>query len=127
MRAWSWEREGLEPFKRRLEDSRQRLLASATRSVAEDANVDTDDLPDEVDAVASESSHSLILRLRDRERLLLDKIERALHRIAFGSFGTCDRCGQDIPVRRLEARPTTTLCLDCQEEEEMELRRYRAQ
>jgi DnaK suppressor protein len=126
MGAWSWEREGLEPFKRRLQDSRYRLLVSARQAEAEDANADTDHLPDEIDSAPSESSQSLLLRLRARERLLLGKIERALQRIAFGSFGTCDRCGQDIPVRRLEARPTTTLCLDCQQEEEIEERRHGA-
>jgi DnaK suppressor protein len=126
MGAWSWQREGLEPFKRRLEDSRYRLLVSARKPVAEDASVDTDHGPDEIDAGASENSQSLPLRLRARERFLLGKIETALQRIAFGSFGTCDRCGQNISVWWLEARPTTTLCLDCQDEEEIEERRHGA-
>jgi DnaK suppressor protein len=126
MRALSPEREALERFKSRLEDSKHRLLVSARKDETEDARVETDDLPDEMDAAASEHSRSLLLRLRDRERLLLRKIERALERIANGSFATCDRCGQEIPLSRLEARPMTALCLDCKEEEELEERRYGA-
>jgi DnaK suppressor protein len=61
-----------------------------------------------------------------RDGSLLWKIQAALRRIAYGSFGRCDRCGQDIPPHRLESLPATTLCFDCQEEEELELRRFRA-
>ncbi len=113
----------LERFKTRLEGSKHRLLAGSITTKTEDASFDADDLPDEMDAAASEHSHSLVLRLRDREKSLLVKIESALERLTNGSFGTCDRCGQEIPLSRLEARPVTTLCLDCKEEEEMEQRR----
>jgi len=123
MGALLLERDHMERFKTRLEGSKHRLLVGSIKTKAEDASVDADDLPDEMDAAASEHSHSLLLRLRDREKSLLGKIESALERLANGSFGTCDRCGQEIPLSRLEARPMTTLCLDCKEEEEMEERR----
>ncbi len=123
MGALLLERDDMERFKTRLEGSKNRLLTGPISRNAEDATFDADDLPDEMDAAASEHSHSLVLRLRDREKSLLVKIENALERLANGSFGTCDRCGQEIPLSRLEARPMTTLCLDCKEEEEMEQRR----
>ena len=115
--------EHLERFKTGLERSKQRLLWGSRRMPVEDASFDPDDLRDETDAAASEHSQSLLLQLRDREKFLLGKVESALERLADGSFGTCDRCGQEIPPRRLEVRPVTTLCLDCKDEEEMEERR----
>ncbi len=115
--------EHLERFKTGLERSKQRLLLGSRRIPVEDASFDPDDLRDETDAAASEHSQSLLLQLRDREKSLLGKVESALERLANGSFGTCDRCGQEIPPRRLEVRPVTTLCLDCKDEEEMEERR----
>ncbi|HYS79614.1 MAG TPA: TraR/DksA C4-type zinc finger protein [Anaeromyxobacteraceae bacterium] len=115
--------EHLERFKTGLERSKQRLLSGSRRMPVEDASFDPDDLRDETDAAASEHSQSLLLQLRNREKFLLGKVESALDRLANGSFGTCDRCGQEIPPRRLEVRPVTTLCLDCKDEEEMEERR----
>jgi DnaK suppressor protein len=123
MGALLLERDDRERFKARLEDSLRHLLLGATKAKAEGASVDADDLPDELDAAASEYSQSLLLRLRDREKFLLGKIENALERLEDGSFGICDRCGQEIPLSRLEARPMTTLCLDCKVEQEMEERR----
>jgi RNA polymerase-binding protein DksA len=123
MSALLLERDDMERFKARLEDSKRSLLLGATKAKAEGASVDADDLPDELDAAASEHSQSLLLRLRDREKFLLGKIESALERLDDGSFGICDRCGQGIPLSRLEARPVTTLCLDCKVEQEMEEQR----
>ncbi len=62
-----------------------------------------------------------MLRLRGRERKLLKKIEEAIERIDQGVFGICDKCGLEINIKRLEARPVTTMCIECkilQEEEE---------
>jgi RNA polymerase-binding transcription factor len=126
MRVLSAERQPLQQIKSRLEDSRQRLLVSAKKAATEDERVETEDLSDTMDTAASEQATSLRLRLHDRDGLLLRKIERALERFANGSVTTCDRCGQEIPLSRLEARPMTTLCLDCKEEEESEERRYGA-
>jgi DnaK suppressor protein len=63
---------------------------------------------------------------KEREGSLLRRIDAALQRMANGSFGDCHRCGQEISPDRLKAVPVTTLCLDCQKEEELGLRRYAA-
>lgn len=69
--------------------------------------------PDPVDRAAQEEEFSLELRTRDRERKLIKKIEKTLKRIEEDDFGFCDSCGVEIGVRRLEARPTADLCIDC--------------
>ena len=69
--------------------------------------------PDPVDRAAQEEEFSLELRARDRERKLIKKIEQTLQRIEDDDYGFCDSCGVDIGIRRLEARPTATLCIDC--------------
>ena len=62
---------------------------------------------------AQEEEFSLELRTRDRERKLIKKIEKTLKRIEEDDFGFCDQCGIEIGIRRLEARPTADLCIDC--------------
>lgn len=79
--------------------------------------------PDMGDQATAETDRDFMLRLRDRERMLLKKIEEAIERIDNGTFGICDGadCGREIGLKRLEARPVTTYCIDCktrQEEEE---------
>ena len=69
--------------------------------------------PDPVDRASQEEEFSLELRNRDRERRLIKKIERTLQRIEDDDFGYCDSCGEEIGIRRLEARPTAELCIDC--------------
>jgi len=77
--------------------------------------------PDLGDQATAEIDRNFMLRLKGREQKLLKKIEEALDRIDHAVFGICDKCGQEINVRRLEARPVTTMCIECktlQEEEE---------
>ncbi|WP_026957765.1 RNA polymerase-binding protein DksA [Aliagarivorans taiwanensis] len=69
--------------------------------------------PDPVDRAAQEEEFSLELRTRDRERKLIKKIEKTLVKIDEDDFGFCDACGVEIGIRRLEARPTADLCIDC--------------
>ncbi len=69
--------------------------------------------PDPVDRAAQEEEFSLELRTRDRERKLIKKIEKTLKRIDEDDFGFCDACGIEIGIRRLEARPTADMCIDC--------------
>lgn len=69
--------------------------------------------PDPVDRAAQEEEFSLELRARDRERKLIKKIEKTLKRIEEDDFGYCDTCGIEIGIRRLEARPTADMCIDC--------------
>ncbi|UJF19644.1 RNA polymerase-binding protein DksA [Vibrio sp. SS-MA-C1-2] len=69
--------------------------------------------PDPVDRAAQEEEFSLELRNRDRERKLIKKIEKTLLKLEDDDFGFCDQCGIEIGIRRLEARPTADLCIDC--------------
>lgn len=69
--------------------------------------------PDPVDRAAQEEEFSLELRTRDRERKLIKKIEKTLKRIEDDDFGFCDSCGIEVGIKRLEARPTADLCIDC--------------
>ena len=69
--------------------------------------------PDPNDRASQEEEFSLELRTRDRERRLIKKIDEALVKINEGEYGYCEGCGVDIGIRRLEARPTADLCIDC--------------
>ena len=71
------------------------------------------------DRASQESDIALELRNRDRERKLIKKIDEALGRIENGEYGYCDSCGVEIGLKRLEARPTATLCIDCKTLEEL--------
>ena len=75
--------------------------------------------PDPVDRASQEEEFSLELRNRDRERRLIKKIEKTLNKIEEDEFGFCDSCGIEIGIRRLEARPTADLCIDCKTLAEM--------
>ena len=78
------------------------------------AKADERDAADEQnDRATQESEFSLELRTRDRERKLIKKIEEAMTRITEHEYGYCEACGVEIGIRRLEARPTATLCIDC--------------
>lgn len=83
-----------------------------------------DDLPDEMDLASSEYSQAMIFRLRGREKTLVKKIERALDKIDCGTFGICEACESKISLKRLEARPVTTLCIRCKEAQEKEERSF---
>lgn len=69
--------------------------------------------PDPADRASQEEEFSLELRARDRERKLIKKIDQTIDRIDKDDYGFCDQCGVEIGIRRLEARPTATLCIDC--------------
>jgi DnaK suppressor protein len=73
------------------------------------------------DQASAEIDRNFMLRIKGRERKLIKKIEEAIERIEEGTFGICEKCGEDIDLRRLDARPVTTMCIECktlQEEEE---------
>jgi len=76
-------------------------------------------LPDPNDRATQEEEFSLELRTRDRERKLIKKIDQMLDRIEKDDYGYCDDCGIEIGIRRLEARPTATLCIDCKSLQEI--------
>src|SRR5690606_25515071 len=108
----------LKKFRDLLEEKRQDIIARAKQTLSQDMTLDQDDLPDEMDLASSEYLQSFTFRLRGREKVFLDKIQRAHERIDEGTFGTCDECNEEISAKRLEARPETTLCIRCKEDQE---------
>lgn len=114
----------LKRFKKILEEKREALVKNAQQTMTEDMTLDTNDLPDEMDLASSEYIQSFTFRLRGREKSFLDKIDRALRKIDDGTFGTCESCEEEISVKRLEARPETSLCIRCKEDQERQERDF---
>lgn len=114
----------LKRFKELLSLERSSLIKKANKTLTEEATLDVNELPDEIDQASAEYNQSFIFRLRDREKYYLSKIDRALKKIDEGTFGICESCDEPISIKRLEARPVTTLCIRCKEEQEMEERSY---
>jgi len=112
------EKEKLEHFRELLLKKRSELLDEAGKTVDEMNVTGKDNFPDPVDRASMESDRSFDLRIRDRERKLIGKVNEALERIDAGTFGICEVCGEEIGEKRLEARPVTTLCIDCKQEQE---------
>lgn len=104
-------------FKKLLYEQRNVLILEAQKTVS--GMTDTkENFPDPTDRATLESDRNFMLRIRGRERKLILKIEEALERIEDGSFGICEKCGEDISEQRLKARPVTTQCIDCKKKEE---------
>jgi DnaK suppressor protein len=91
---------------------RQSLMEEVDRTVSHMKD-EAANFPDPSDRASQEEEFSIELRTRDRERKLIKKIEDALERLYEDDFGYCEACGIEIGLRRLEARPTATLCIDC--------------
>lgn len=108
----------LKKFRALLERKREELVRKAKQTLDEDMTLDVNDLPDEMDLASSEYLQSFTFRLRGREKSFLDKINKAIAKIDDGSFGVCEECGEEISVKRLEARPETNLCIRCKEDQE---------
>jgi DnaK suppressor protein len=108
----------LKKFKTMLEEKRDEIVKKAKQTLSEDMMLDANDLPDEMDLASSEYLQSFTFRLRGREKSFLDKIEKALVKIEEGTFGSCEECGEEITLKRLEARPETSLCIRCKEDQE---------
>jgi DnaK suppressor protein len=95
-----------------LLDWRRILMEEVDRTVSH-LKAEVANYSDPVDRASQEEGFSLELRTRDRERKLIKKIEDALERLKNEDFGYCEACGVEIGLKRLEARPTATLCIDC--------------
>ncbi len=108
----------LDKFRKLLNQQRDQLSGNAKRAVTGEIHLDPDDFPDEIDTASSEVNLAFQGRLRERERGLLGKIELALEKIEDGVYGECESCGEDIGLKRLEARPVAELCIDCKSEQE---------
>ena len=108
-------------IKKKLLKQRNELLNEAEQTLNSRISTEKESFPDPTDQAVAELDNNFLLRLRGREQKLLKKIDEAIARIDGGTYGVCESCGEQISVKRLEARPVTTLCIDCktrQEEEE---------
>lgn len=104
---------------------RRNAITQTKESLNEQSVVlDTNELADEVDLASSETDQNISLKLRDRERFLLRKIDKALKKIDSGDYGFCESCGEEIGFKRLMARPVTDLCINCKEEQERQEKIY---
>lgn len=108
----------VEHFREILESWKQELMEKVDETVHHMQDEATN-FPDPNDRASQESDFTMELRARDRERKLIKKIEEGTKRLDDGDFGFCESCGVEIGVRRLEARPTATLCIDCKELDEI--------
>ena len=115
----------LKHFQALLNEKLEELLKEADRTVDGMTDAKAENFPDPTDRASLESNRNFTLRIRDRERKLIVKIKEALARIDDGSYGKCEECGENIGRERPEARPVTTLCIDCKSMQEVEERRLR--
>lgn len=99
-------------FKQILLAWKRELMEEVDRTVSHMKD-EAANFPDPADRATQEEEFSLELRTRDRERKLIKKIDSTIERIKANDYGFCDQCGVEIGIRRLEARPTATLCVDC--------------
>ncbi|GKS56639.1 hypothetical protein YTPLAS18_01660 [Nitrospira sp.] len=106
----------LQEIRRELEHQRQALLDEAGVGFIQEAK--TPSFPDVSDQATAEADQHFALRIRERERNLIKKIDEALNRMATKSYGVCESCGEEIPIPRLKARPVTTLCIACKTQQE---------
>lgn len=106
------DKETTEMFRKQLVQKKEDILVEAGKTKSEMTD-HTTNVPDPNDRATLESGRSFELRIRDRERKLLSKIDEAIAKIDDGTYGICEDCGEEIGIKRLEARPVTTLCIDC--------------
>ncbi|MGB5257269.1 MAG: RNA polymerase-binding protein DksA, partial [Woeseiaceae bacterium] len=114
----------LEHFRKILSAWKRELIFEVDRTVHHMQD-EAANFPDPNDRATQESEFGLALRTRDRERKLLRRIDSALARLDDGSYGYCDETGEEIGLKRLEARPVATLCLEAQERRELAERQFR--
>lgn len=113
----------IEFFRNLLTQRIQELRSEAGKTV-EDMDED-ENFPDPTDRASLESNRDSILRIRDRERKLIFKIQEALRRLDDGEYGICEECGGKIGMERLKARPVTTLCIECKSSQEIQEKKAR--
>ncbi len=116
-------KEQLDHFRQILETWKQDLMQEVDRTMLHMKD-EAANFPDPNDRATQESEFSLELRTRDRERKLIRKIEEAIKRIDDGTYGYCNETGEEIGIKRLEARPVATLCVEAQERRERREKQY---
>ncbi len=107
-----------ERFKEILLEERKKLIDEALSLEDEKITISQEDLSDESDIATFEENQHLNLRLKGRERILINKIQKALARIDNRTYFECEECGALISLKRLQARPVTTMCIACKESQE---------
>ena len=104
-------------FRAQLEEMKEKLISDVEQTLTE-MTTQNGNIPDPNDRATVESDRNFELRIRDRERKLMNKIEEAIGRLDEGTYGVCDSCGEDIAVKRLEARPVAKYCIECKTKQE---------
>ncbi len=112
------DKERLEHFRTLLNGKLEELLSGAEKAVSGMSEGKEDNFPDPTDRAAHETDRNFLLRVKDRERKLITKVNEAIKRIDDGAYGICELCGEAISEKRLEVRPVTTCCIECKKEEE---------
>ena len=107
-----------EHFRQILQGWKRQLMEEVDRTLHHMQD-EASSFPDPNDRATQESEFTLELRTRDRERKLIRKIDESLKALEAGDYGFCESCGVEIGLRRLEARPTATLCIDCKQLDEI--------
>ncbi|MDH4319758.1 MAG: RNA polymerase-binding protein DksA [Desulfobulbaceae bacterium] len=109
--------ETLLQFKKQLEEMKQDIVSDVEQTLVE-MTTQPGNIPDPNDRATFESDRSFELRIRGREQKLMSKIDEALARIEEGTYGICQGCGEEITVKRLEARPVASYCIECKTRQE---------
>src|SRR6056297_2806537 len=107
----------LQYFRERLQQMLEDLQEKGQNTI-EDMSGSSQVHADPADRASQESDQFFTLRLRDRDRKLINKINEALQRIEDGVYGVCEECGREFSIPRLKARPVTTLCIECKSKQE---------
>ncbi len=115
-------KELIEEIKKKLLDEKKILLKQASKTLS-GLHATQEAQPDFGDRSSAEMEQNFILKLRDRDRKYIQKIDATLERLETGKYGVCDKCDSDIGEKRLMARPTVSLCIKCKTEEEKQDRR----
>ena len=108
----------LKEIRKKLNQQREDLISEA--GIALTALPDETIFPELGDQASAEIDRNFMLKLKGRERKLLAKIDEAIEKIDNGTYGICESCGDEINIKRLEARPVTTMCIECKTEQEEE-------
>ena len=107
----------LSQFKKQLESMKVDINSDVEKTLTEMTS-QTGNIPDPNDRATMESDRSFELRIRGRERKLMEMVDEALARIEDGTYGICAGCGEEIAVKRLQARPVAKFCIDCKTKQE---------
>lgn len=105
-------------FKEKLETEQQEILARIEHQSTDVVVSDSNEMADEIDRAAMEEAHRLELNRIEHDKVHIKKIIKALRRIDSGDYGYCDSCGDEISIKRLQARCESRLCLECQSTKE---------